>query len=80
MANGGWMGLIIFGWWFSCLHSQMAQELPELKNSTHVLRAEKRKLREEQIALQETCEEVKRLLKEVRETVCDPCAEKHQVG
>ena len=74
------MGLIIFGWWFSCLHSQMAQELPELKNSIHGLRAEKRKLREEQIALQETCEEVKRLLKEVRETVCDPCAEQQQVG
>ncbi|KAK7795197.1 hypothetical protein U0070_015369 [Myodes glareolus] len=63
---------------YSCLHSQMAQELPELKNSIHVLRAEKRKLREEQIALQETCEEVKRLLKEVRETVCDPCAEQQQ--
>ncbi|KAM7321524.1 hypothetical protein ACRRTK_019616 [Alexandromys fortis] len=63
---------------YSYLHSQIGPELPELKNSIHVLRAEKRKLWEEQIALQESCEEVKKLLKELREKICDPCAEKHQ--
>lgn len=74
------MGLIIFVWWSSYLHSQIKRELPELKNSIHVLRAKKRKLWEEQIALQESCEEVKKLLKELCEKICDPCAEKHQVG
>lgn len=62
---------------YSYLHSQIGRELPELKNRIHVLRAKKRTLWEEQIALQESCEEGKRLLKELRE-ICDPCAEKHQ--
>ena len=74
------MGFTIFGWWFSYLHSQIGRELPELKDTIHVLRAKKRKLWEEQIALQESCEEVKKLLKELREKICDPCAEQHQVG
>ncbi|CAO2591009.1 Disks large homolog 5 [Lemmus lemmus] len=63
---------------YNYLHSQILRELPELKNSIRVLRAKKRKLWEEHIALQESCEEVKKLLKEVREKICDPCAEKHQ--
>ncbi|EGV92450.1 Disks large-like 5 [Cricetulus griseus] len=65
---------------YSYLHSLILRDLTQVKNNVHMLRMEKRKLWEEQIALQETCEEVKRLFKEVQEKICDPCAEYHQVG
>ncbi|ERE88190.1 putative disks large-like protein [Cricetulus griseus] len=63
---------------YSYLHSLILRDLTQVKNNVHMLRMEKRKLWEEQIALQETCEEVKRLFKEVQEKICDPCAEYHQ--
>lgn len=80
MANKGWVGLTIFGWWFSYLHSLVQRYLTELENNVHMLRVEKRKMWEEQIELQEYCEEVKRLLKEIREKICDPCVVQQQVG
>ncbi|OBS68157.1 hypothetical protein A6R68_03307, partial [Neotoma lepida] len=58
--------------------SLVLQDLTELKKNVHELRLEKRKLLEEKIALQESCEEVKKLLKEAHEKICDPCAEQHQ--
>lgn len=35
---------------------------------------------EEQIELQESCEEVKKLLKEIHEKICDLCVVRQQVG
>ena len=80
MANKGWVGLTIFEWWFSYLHSLVQQNLTELENNAHMLRVEKRKMWEEQIELLESCEEVKRLLKEVHEKICGPCVVQQQVG
>ncbi|KAL1775370.1 Disks large-like 5 [Sigmodon hispidus] len=58
-----------------CYSSQDLQNLTELKNNVHVLRLENRKLRNDKIALQDSCEEVKKLIKEVCEMIC---AEQHQ--
>ncbi|CAH6780012.1 AABR07066379.1 [Phodopus roborovskii] len=63
---------------YSYLHSLILRDLTQVKNHVHVLRLEKRKLWEEQIALRGTCEEVKKLFKEVQEKICEPCAEEHQ--
>ncbi|CAH6833820.1 Gm8108 [Phodopus roborovskii] len=60
---------------YSYLHSLILRDLTQVKNHVHVLRLEKRKLWEEQIALRGTCEEVKKLFKEVLEKICEPCAE-----
>ncbi|MEJ1271308.1 putative gene 21977 [Cricetulus griseus] len=60
------------------LNSLVLQDLTPLKKDTHALRLENKKLLEEQISLQESCEEVKKLFKEVLEIICDPCAEQHQ--
>ncbi|CAH6779993.1 1700049E17Rik2 [Phodopus roborovskii] len=65
---------------YSYLHSLILRDLTQVKKHVHVLRLEKRKLWEEQIALQGTCEEVKKLFKEVQEKICEPCAEEHQVS
>ena len=54
--------------------------MTELKNDVHVLSLEKRKMLEELIVVQESCRDVKNLLKDVCDKVCDPCAEQHQVG
>ncbi|XP_040596938.1 uncharacterized protein LOC121138247 isoform X2 [Mesocricetus auratus] len=62
----------------SFLHRIGLPDLTQLKNNVHALKLENEKLLEEQIALQETCEEVKKLLKEVQEKICDPCAEQHK--
>ncbi|KAM7321604.1 hypothetical protein ACRRTK_019696 [Alexandromys fortis] len=59
-------------------YSLVQRDLTELENNVHMLRVEKRKMWEEQTALQESCEEVKKLLKELREKICDPCAEQQQ--
>ncbi|XP_040592740.1 uncharacterized protein LOC121136415 [Mesocricetus auratus] len=63
---------------YSFLHRIGLPDLTQLKNNVNALKQENEKLSEEQIALQETCEEVKKLLKEVQEKICDPCAEQHQ--
>ncbi|XP_040592653.1 uncharacterized protein LOC110343802 isoform X1 [Mesocricetus auratus] len=63
---------------YSFLHRIGLPDLTQLKNNVHALKLENEKLLEEQIALQETCEEVKKLLKEVQEKICDPCAEQHK--
>nr|XP_048285056.1 golgin subfamily A member 6-like protein 7 [Myodes glareolus] len=63
---------------YSYLHSLVQRDLTELENNVHMLRVEKRKMWEEQIELQESCEEVKRLLKEIREKICDPCVVQQQ--
>ncbi|KAM7321516.1 hypothetical protein ACRRTK_019608 [Alexandromys fortis] len=63
---------------YSFLHSLVQRDLTELENNVHMLRVKKRKMWEEQIALQESCEEVKKLLKEVCEKISGPCAEQQQ--
>ncbi|XP_040596507.1 uncharacterized protein LOC121137821 isoform X2 [Mesocricetus auratus] len=63
---------------YNYLHRIGLPDLTQLKNNVHVLKLENEKLLEEQIALQETCEEVKKLLKEVQEKISDPCSEQHQ--
>ncbi|ERE74491.1 bicaudal D-related protein 1 [Cricetulus griseus] len=45
------------------LNSLVLQDLTPLKKDTHVLRLENKKLLEEQIGLQESCEEVKKLFR-----------------
>lgn len=69
------MGLTIFVWWFSYLHSLVLQDLTRLKENVHVLRLKNRLLQKEKIELQESCEGVKRLIKEAVEKICE-----HQVG
>ncbi|CAH7125090.1 Gm3138 [Phodopus roborovskii] len=61
------------------LNSLVLQELTPLKTNVHVLRLENGKLLEEQIGLEESCEEVKKLFKEIHE-ISDPCVEQHQVS
>ncbi|XP_040597239.1 disks large homolog 5-like [Mesocricetus auratus] len=63
---------------YSYLHSLILRDLTQVKNNVHELRMEKRQLCQEQTALRETCEEVKKLFKEVQEKICVPCAEQHQ--
>ncbi|XP_059130085.1 disks large homolog 5-like isoform X1 [Peromyscus eremicus] len=62
----------------SYLHSQVLRDWTQRKESVHVLRLKNRQLWKEQIELQESCEELKRLLKEAHEMICDPSAEQHQ--
>ena len=45
-----------------------------------MLREENRKLRREQISLQECCEKVKNLCDEAHEKIYELCAEEKQVG
>ncbi|XP_059130014.1 disks large homolog 5-like isoform X2 [Peromyscus eremicus] len=63
---------------YSYLHSQVLRDWTQRKESVHVLRLKNRQLWKEQIELQESCEELKRLLKEAHEMICDPSAEQHQ--
>ncbi|EGW06783.1 Disks large-like 5 [Cricetulus griseus] len=60
------------------LNSLVLRDLTPLRKNADVLRLENRKLLEEQLGLQEACEEVKKLFKEVHEKIHDPCAEQHQ--
>ncbi|EGW14233.1 hypothetical protein I79_025050 [Cricetulus griseus] len=71
MANGGWIGLILFGWMFSFLNSLVLQDLTPLEKNVR-LRFQDRKLLEEQIGLQESFEELKKLFKEVHEKIVAP--------
>ncbi|XP_027290300.2 disks large homolog 5, partial [Cricetulus griseus] len=63
---------------FSYYHGQVLREWIQQKKNVHVSRLKNRLLRKEQIELQESCEEVKRLFKEIHERIFDPCAERHQ--
>ncbi|XP_076404009.1 disks large homolog 5-like isoform X2 [Peromyscus maniculatus bairdii] len=59
-------------------YSLKLRDLAQLKRNVRELRLENRKLWEEQVALQESCEEVRKLLKEAHEKIRDPCAEQQQ--
>ncbi|XP_040593977.1 disks large homolog 5-like isoform X2 [Mesocricetus auratus] len=72
------MGLIEETESFSYCHGQVLREWIQLKKNVHVTRLKNRLLWKEQIELQESCEEVKRLFKEIHKKICDPCAEQHQ--
>ncbi|OBS63995.1 hypothetical protein A6R68_07466 [Neotoma lepida] len=61
------------------LHGHVLRQRTQLIKNVHALRLKNRLLRKEQIKLQESREEVKRLLKEAHEKTCDSCAEKQQV-
>nr|XP_042140513.1 uncharacterized protein LOC107401188 isoform X4 [Peromyscus maniculatus bairdii] len=63
---------------YSYLHSQVLRDCIQLKKNVHLLRLKNRLLRKEQIKLQESCEELKRQLKEAHEMICDPSAEQQQ--
>ncbi|XP_059130065.1 disks large homolog 5-like isoform X2 [Peromyscus eremicus] len=63
---------------YSYLHSQVLRDWTQRKESVHVLRLKNRQLWKEQIELHESCEELKRLLKEAHEMICDPSAEQQQ--
>ncbi|XP_059108578.1 disks large homolog 5-like isoform X2 [Peromyscus eremicus] len=63
---------------YSYLHSQVLRDWTQLKESVHVLRLKNGLLWKEQIEMQESCEELKRLLKEAHEMICDPSAEQQQ--
>lgn len=54
--------------------------LDSAEEKSPCVETENRLLRKQKTELQESCEEVKRLLKEVHEKSCDPCAEQQQVG
>ncbi|XP_059129767.1 uncharacterized protein LOC131919520 isoform X2 [Peromyscus eremicus] len=73
-------GLIEETEYFSYLHGRFLRECNPLKKSVRVLRIQNIQLWKEQIELQKTCEEVKKLLKEAHEKICDPYAEQQQVG
>lgn len=80
MAYGGWLKFTIFWCCSSYRHGQVLRDWTQLKKKVHVLRLKNGLLRKEKTELQETCEEAKRLLKEVHEKICGPCAEQQQVG
>ncbi|XP_059129093.1 uncharacterized protein LOC131919052 [Peromyscus eremicus] len=71
-------GLIEETEYFSYLHGRFLRECNHLKKTVRVLRIQNTQLWKEQIELQKTCEEVKKLLKEAHEKICDPCAEQQQ--
>ncbi|XP_076400926.1 disks large homolog 5-like isoform X1 [Peromyscus maniculatus bairdii] len=71
-------GLIEETEYFSYLNGQILPECNQLRNNVHVLRHQNMLLWKEQIEEHETCEQLKKLLKEAHEKMCDPCAEQHQ--
>ncbi|XP_076400867.1 disks large homolog 5-like isoform X1 [Peromyscus maniculatus bairdii] len=71
-------GLIEETEYFSYLNGQVLPECNQLKNNVHLLRHQNMLLWKEQIEEHETCEQLKKLLKEAHEKMCDPCAEQHQ--
>ncbi|MEJ1271152.1 putative gene 8220 [Cricetulus griseus] len=52
-------------------YSQLLSECTQLKEKVSMLKEDNRKLKREQILLQESCEEAKRLCKESYEKICD---------
>ncbi|XP_076400370.1 disks large homolog 5-like [Peromyscus maniculatus bairdii] len=65
---------------YSYLHSQVLRDCTQLKENVYLLRLKNRLLWKEWIELQESCEELNRLLKEAHEMICDPSAEQQQVS
>ncbi|KAK7797620.1 hypothetical protein U0070_020061 [Myodes glareolus] len=63
---------------YSILHNQLLSERTQLKEKVSMLREENRKLRREQISLQESCEKVKNLCDEAHEKIYELCAEERQ--
>ncbi|XP_052608937.1 disks large homolog 5-like isoform X2 [Peromyscus californicus insignis] len=63
---------------YSILHSQLLSEWTHLKEKVSILREENRKLRGEQISLQESCEELRRLCGEAHEKIYDLWAKEKQ--
>ncbi|XP_052608929.1 disks large homolog 5-like isoform X2 [Peromyscus californicus insignis] len=63
---------------YSILHSQLLSEWTHLKEKVSILREENRKLRGEQISLQESCEELRRLCGETHEKIYDLWAKEKQ--
>ncbi|CAO2630830.1 Disks large homolog 5 [Lemmus lemmus] len=63
---------------YSILHNQLLSERTQLKEKVSMLREENRKLRREQISLQESCEKVKNLCDEVDEKIYELCTEEMQ--
>ncbi|XP_059101668.1 disks large homolog 5-like isoform X2 [Peromyscus eremicus] len=63
----------------SILHSQLLSEWTHLKEKVSILREENRKLRGEQISLQESCEELRRLCGEAHEKIYDLWAKEKQL-
>ncbi|XP_052608860.1 disks large homolog 5-like [Peromyscus californicus insignis] len=64
----------------SILHSQLLSEWTHPKEKVSILREENRKLRGEQISLQESCEELRRLCGEAHEKIYDLWAKEKQGG
>ncbi|CAH7488169.1 1700024B05Rik [Phodopus roborovskii] len=62
---------------FSYYHDQVLRECIQVKKNVHMSKLKKRWLTKEQIELQESCEEVKNLFKEIHEKIFEPCAEQH---
>ncbi|XP_076410426.1 disks large homolog 5-like isoform X3 [Peromyscus maniculatus bairdii] len=62
----------------SILHSQLLSERTHLKEKVSILREKNRKLRGEQISLQESCEEMRRLCGEAHEKIYDLWAKEKQ--
>lgn len=79
MINTGW-GSPYLGLWFSICHSQLLIEWTKLKHDVKSLRNENRKLQREQVVLQESWKEAKRLCEEAREKIFCPCVKQQQVG
>ena len=81
VGDGRWKlaGLTISWWWFCILHSHLLKELTQLKEKVPMVKQVNRKLWEEQVVLQASCEEVKRLCEEAHEKISGPW-NKNQVG
>ena len=67
-------------WWLSTLHSRLLRERTQMKEKVAMLREDNRKLQQEQIFLQESCEETKRLCEEALEKICDLLTKQQQVS
>ncbi|CAO2600043.1 Disks large homolog 5 [Lemmus lemmus] len=64
---------------YRTLHSRLLREWTQMKEKVGMLKEDKRKLKEEQIFLQKSCEEAKRLCDEAQEQIYDLWA-KQQKG
>ncbi|XP_076400694.1 disks large homolog 5-like [Peromyscus maniculatus bairdii] len=64
----------------SYLHDQVLRDWTQMKKNVHVLRLKNRLLWKEQIELQDSCEDLKSLLKEAHEMICEPSADQQLVA
>ncbi|XP_059101141.1 disks large homolog 5-like [Peromyscus eremicus] len=65
---------------YSTLYSQLLREWTQLKEKVSMLKKNNRKLHGEQILLQESCEEARRLSVEAHEKIYDLWTKQQQVG